>query len=306
MSRKPRNLLLALALIILIAFAALIGFMVGQPLVSAPMPNPNGYDDFVQAGGTVTGDVGKYSTLDENKLREVVLANTEPLHLLRRGLTRRCAVPTAVGMTNFGALTSDLAKFKALALLLATEGRLAELENHPGDAARSYFEVIRLGNETSRGGFMINRLVGVACEAIGARPLAKLLPGLSCEQARPIIAELENVDAGSVTWQEVMQTENTLKRHALQKSSNPVRLVITWWQLRPAKKQGEARHNIAIAHVRLLAIEAALRCFQIEQGHPPARLDELVPKYLDLVASDPFDGQPLVYQPHGTNWCSIV
>jgi len=57
-----------------------------------------------------------------------------------------------------------------------------------------------------------------------------------------------------------------------------------------------------VAHERLLAVELALRCYQVEQGHPPARLDELATKYLSHVPEDPFSGQPLVYRAQGTNW----
>ena len=57
-----------------------------------------------------------------------------------------------------------------------------------------------------------------------------------------------------------------------------------------------------VARERLLAAELALRCYQSEQGHPPARLDDLVPNYLSKVPQDPFSGQPLIYRAQGTNW----
>jgi hypothetical protein len=46
----------------------------------------------------------------------------------------------------------------------------------------------------------------------------------------------------------------------------------------------------------------ALRCYQSEQGHPPARLADLVTNYLSAVPQDPFSGKPMIYRPQGTNW----
>jgi hypothetical protein len=57
-----------------------------------------------------------------------------------------------------------------------------------------------------------------------------------------------------------------------------------------------------MAHERLLIAELALRGYQAEQGHPPARLDELAGKYFTLVPQDPFGIQPMVYRPQGTHW----
>jgi hypothetical protein len=69
-------------------------------------------------------------------------------------------------MTNFPNRINDMAQMKMLAQFLANNGRLAELEGRTDDALRNYVDGISFGNEISRGGFMIHRLVGVACEAI--------------------------------------------------------------------------------------------------------------------------------------------
>jgi hypothetical protein len=52
----------------------------------------------------------------------------------------------------------------------------------------------------------------------------------------------------------------------------------------------------------LLTAELALRCYQSDQGHPPSGLNELVPKYLERMPSDPFSGKPMVFRTTGTNW----
>jgi hypothetical protein len=302
MPRRIRKLPLALVVMFLLALLALIVLSAGRTPARPPLPNPNGYDDFLKAAALLSGDVANASTLDHDGLRALVSINAESLRLLRLGLTRGCSVPTDVAIMNLGAMVSDLGKLKALALLLRAEGRLAELEDRPADAAHNYVEALHFGNEISHGGLLINRLVGVACEAIGATPLAKLATGLSCEQARPLIAELEKIDTARVTWKEIRQNENRFARSQIYKIGNPIALLTGWWQGRQARQKAEARHTIAVAHVRLLVVELALRCYQSEQRRAPARLEELVPGYLQRVPLDPFSGQWLVYRPQGTNW----
>jgi hypothetical protein len=82
----------------------------------------------------------------------------------------------------------------------------------------------------------------------------------------------------------------------------PILWVGGWWQTRGSKAKAEVKHKTVIAHERLLATELALRCAQSEQGHPSARLDDLVTNYLSKVPQDPFNGQPLIYRPQSTNW----
>ncbi|MDB6124833.1 MAG: hypothetical protein JWQ71_3826 [Pedosphaera sp.] len=294
--------MLALVAVALVAMLALVIWSANRPTPHIPLPNPNGFYDFVIAGSAVTGDIANFEKLDQDGLHALILTNAEPLRQLRLGLTHSCSVPTESWATNSTAMMNELPNQKKLARLLLAEGRLAELENRPADAARSYLDAMRLGNEISRGGFIINRLVGLADGWIGITPLLTLAPKLKCDQATPLIAELEKLDADTVTWNEVLQNENFLVRHELRKTSNPIMWITAWWQSRPAKKKGEEKHKLLTARLRLLTTELALRCYQSQQGHGPERLDQLIPKHLKRVPLDPFSDKPLVYRSQGTNW----
>jgi hypothetical protein len=57
-----------------------------------------------------------------------------------------------------------------------------------------------------------------------------------------------------------------------------------------------------VARRRLLTTELAFRCYQTDQARAPERLDQLAPKYLQRVPTDPFSAQPLSYRAQGTNW----
>jgi hypothetical protein len=297
---NPRLLLLAFALAAVAVLAVLLAFTLGRSPTRPPLPNPNGYDDFVKAGGAVLGDISDWPILDHDSLRDLVSTNAEPLRLLRLGLTRQSVMPMDFSLTNN-------ARFLPrgpvnLALLLAAEGRLREMENRPADAALSYVEAIRFGNAMSRGGFLITRLVGIDCEGIGYAPLAKLAPKLNPDEARAVLTDLDKLDAGRVTWAEVQQSERRYMRYERGKQFNPIIWVMHWWRIRQAMQRAETKHKTVVARERLLAAELALRCYESEQGHPPARLDELTTNYLSHVPQDPFSGQPLIYRAQGTNW----
>jgi len=205
-------------------------------------------------------------------------------------------------MTNVPGLGTDLVRLKLLAHLLTDEGQLAEIENRYADAAQSYLDTIRLGNEMSRGGFIIVRLVGSGCEALGCSPLAKLVPKLRPDEASPVITALEKTDAARVTWDEVRRNENRFVYNQLRTGFNPITWVTTRWQHWQGIQRAAVRHKRIIAHERLLYAELAVRCYQTEQGRSPTGLEQLVPKYLQRVPLDPFSGRPMNYRSQGTNW----
>jgi hypothetical protein len=50
---------------------------------------------------------------------------------------------------------------------------------------------------------------------------------------------------------------------------------------------------------RAAAVDIALHRWRIAKGNLPARLEELVPEFLDAIPSDPYDGRPLRWIPAG-------
>ena len=300
MPRKSRTLAFALAAILVLGVLALT---LGRTPPRPPLPNPNGYDDFVKAGAAVPRSVFvDLQTLDRAGLRDLVSTNAESLRLLRLGLTRQCVMPMNPALTNFAGWMTQQSGLKRLFQLLAAEGRLRESDNRAVDAARSYTDAIRFGNEMSRGGLLTTRLVGITIEAMGCGHLVDVMPRLGREDARIVLAGLERLEAGRVTWAEVRQNERYFCSHGNGGHFNPLMGAIAWWQTRQTMEEVEAKHKAAIAHERLLAAELALRCYQSDKGHPPARLDDLVTNYLSRAPQDPFSGKQMSYRPQGTNW----
>jgi hypothetical protein len=110
-------------------------------------------------------------------------------------------------VVNFSNVSRELTGWKSLVKLLVAEGQLAELEDGPPDAAQSYVDAIQFGIEISRGGLIIHRMMGIGCEGFGGSALAKLVPKLTCDQARPLVSRLEKIDETSITWEETSRNE---------------------------------------------------------------------------------------------------
>ncbi len=302
MSSKLGKGLIACAVVVILGLLLVSLSLARRTPEFPPLPNPNGYDDLIKASKSITGPIGDYSTLSLAELRDLVLTNAEALRLGRVGLSRTCSVPTEAVITNFAMVLPDVGDLKRLAQLLAAEGRLAELEHRPGDAARSYAQAIELGNAVSRGGILIHRLVGIAIQAIGGTRLARLIPELDPKAARPIMQLLDQADTNAVHWTEIQRNERLFARHELKKLPSFVSTVVSWWTSRSVKEKTRERDSAVLAHIRLMALELALRCYAAENNGAPAKLEELVPKYLSHLPADPFSGLAFIYKPQQTNW----
>ena len=68
-------------------------FLGGKSQPPQPLPNPNGYDDFVRAGQMLTGRLSNYHTNSQEQLADFISKNKEPLQIVRLGLSRECRVP---------------------------------------------------------------------------------------------------------------------------------------------------------------------------------------------------------------------
>ena len=296
MPRRFRKLhLLWLVIGLLAGLVAWRWYFPAREVAPQTLPNPNGYDDFVKAGNQIIGQFDDVSKLEESELTALISTNAESLRLARVGLTRACEVPFDPTLPS-----QDLIDTRKVAFLLVAEGRLAELQGRPVDAAGCYIDVIQMGNTTSHGGLIIHRLVSIAMENIGYSKLVKVVPKLDGEQIKPLVQRLQAIDQQRVDWTQVIHSEKRYVRFQSRKVANPLHLVSTWWQSRAVNKKAREKHDTMVARLRLMMIQLALRCHQTESGQAPQRLEQL--SLLRTVPSDPFTGQPFRYAATGTNW----
>ena len=301
MTTKTRNWLIAI-FILALPFVLFLGFlfvMETEPLPPiASLPNPNGYDDLVKAGKMVTADVGDYDKIDEAQLRELVATNAEALQLLRTGLSNQCRVPAQqFSQTNMENHLNELAGFKKLAQVLAAEGRLAEMDGHPRVATKSYLDVFRFGTESARGGVIIDQMVGVAIEAIGVAHLQKLVDQLDAKSCHETAATLETLDSQGLTWQQVMQQERDWSRRAYPGVRYELVRLMSRNSLNKDFQKVEDKFNKQQMKARQLTVDLAARAYELDKGHRPVNIADLVPDYLKAVPQDPVTGTNMVYSP---------
>jgi hypothetical protein len=266
-----------------------------------PLPVPNGYDDYLAAGRSIVGDPSGTEGMDAAALRDLLVTNAEALRLMRVGLSRECRVPAATQMTNFTAHL-DLPVLKRAAFLLRAEALLTACAGRTNDAARIHLEGMRFGREVSRGGFILHRLVGVACETIALEPLIQLAPALDEAGRRQVMEGLMKLEEQPVQWSEIWRTERAFMRHQAGRNPNPLRGLLDYWSARDELRKAEYRHHLPAVLARLLWLELAVRSHVAEHGRPPETLAELVPQWLPSLPTDPFTGRPFEYRRQGRNW----
>lgn len=277
------------------------------------LPNPNGYDDFVRAANLVktTFSSGTGSVLDAPaqtvaELRGVLESNARALELVRLGLTHDYCVPLHYTSDDLDDSFGALSGFKALARLLKAEGRLAELDGRTNDAARSYLTCVQFGEASGHGGMVMHRMVAAACGALGVQELRRLLPALDGAGQKMLLDGLAKVQANQEPTQTVLDRDKAWARAVY----GPIRLFPLRLMEAFDRRRGQVsaiekamRHpRAAEANIRLLRVDLALRLYRAEHGSFPAQLSALVPRYLDALPLDPFNGQPLIYRLQGASY----
>jgi len=300
MTTKTRNWLIAI-FILALPFVLFLGFLFFMELEPFPpiasLPNPNGYDDLVKAGEMADDNTGNYYEMKLEELRRLVAKNSDALQAARTSLQEDCAVPIQFSESYMSRRIPELAGFKRLAQAFVAEGRLAEMENRPGDAAKSYLDTIRLGNKSDRGGILIDQLVSIAIEAMGVAHLQKLVDQLDAKSCREAAATLETLDAQGQSWQQAVQQERDWSRRAYPGVRYELVRLMSRNSFNKALQGGERKFNKQQMEMRQLTVALAARAYELDKGHRPVNIADLVPDYLKAIPQDPVTGSNLVYSP---------
>ena len=227
--RKRTWLLLTLGAVILIAtvWSALGGPGLDRsPALEPPsIPNPNGYDDVLEAGREIeksglTGAKLDVEKADQAALEPVVQGTREAVARGRKGIDKPFQVPVVYDLKQMmNVLMPDLGSIRGgLVRALLAQGRLAEdCKGRVDEAASCYADVIRLGHAMSQRVPMIAYMVAAAIQSGGLHHLRDLRTKLSAEQCREMIALLEETDrnrelSADVTLRESQFMDANLKK----------------------------------------------------------------------------------------------
>ena len=295
---KPGKILSYVILAVIAANLAIVAvaFLPGLSSKPAPLPNPNGYDDFVKAGQLLDYKVQDYTTLDRQGLMDLLSKNEATLKLLHSGLSHESRVPDNYSKEYFAGMTTILASFKQCVFVLCAEGKLAQLDGRTNDAAKIYLDVVRFGQEGSRGGALINRLVGVACESIGLRALQPLSQSLDARECADVASALEEVDTKEEPIAEMMAQEKVFYAKVSDLRERFLHLV-NYRGFQATMKRVTDKVNANTKNRRQVMVDFASRAYELGKGRRPASLAELVPGYLKAVPVDPVTGKSLGWEP---------
>jgi hypothetical protein len=261
-----------------------------------PMPNPNGYDDFVKAGQMLNGDPHKFSEMNEVELRSFVSTNEAAFSLAKTGLSRECRMPQDFSPTYMQQYYRQPMAIKALALTFCAQGKLAKLEGRTNDSVESYLQTISLGEKSSRGGFMIAKLVGIACEYLGREGLQSWAGSLDAQNCRKICQALEAIGKQEESADRVLAEE---KKYISQGSTLGQKLagLKEIFSIRDDMKDFTEKFQQNQLQRRQMMLAFAARAYELENGSHPASVADLVPAYLKSIPQDPVTGTNLVLKP---------
>ena len=236
----------------------------------------------------VADNVRDYEEMNKQELRVLVTTNSMALQLARTGLQRDCRVTL-----DYPAMGS----LKQLAQAFAAEGRLAEMENRTNDAIKSYLDLVRLSVESARGGVVINALVELAIEKMGTSYLQKLHNNLDAKSCRDIAASLEMLDSQRESWGTISQQEHNWTRRAYTGFRDRLDELIMFNSIRKTNRMAEQVFKKQEIKTQQLIIDFAARAYELDKGHSPASIADLMPDYLEAIPQDPVTGTNLVYSP---------
>ena len=342
--RRRRWLVAVVGLLVLGGVLLLWSVLAGQRVkIEAPhyaVPKDNAYDDYVAAAKSLVREqeIGAWWQTDARPMTgfgALLEANAAALSQWRAGLGKQCLLPEAPPLPR---TRRDLAQFSAsgeiraglrnLARLAILSGRAREARGEYGPALQTYCDVIKFGQDLSRGGLLIDRLVGIAIQAMAHREVRECLAARQA-QARDIeelIGRLGALRADRVPLADTIAEEYVYSRQTplpMRMEESVAGAKRSWAELiqraklpyyeaaklQPVTGRGvmgktmvpvldKARAKEAQIQATDLATEllAALELYRLRQGAYPESLDALVPDYLPEMPLDPFAGKAFRYR----------
>ena len=188
------------------------------PVVVIPnpvMPKINAFDFYVRAGNAVINDkqvgdavttkpTAAYSLAQKEALVE---QNVGVINTLHQGFAYPYLNPPG---RSYDVLFPYYTKFRSAARLLSLQGQVRAARGDWSGAVESHLDAMRLGEDIPHGSVLIGSLVGIACEAIGRRPLWSLVDHLNAAQSRAALTRLGGIMERHFPYADTIQEEKWL------------------------------------------------------------------------------------------------
>ena len=193
------------------------------PAVAIPnpvMPHPNAFDFYVAAGNAVVGEtqigdaVGIKQTVVYSMAQKEALVqqNVGAIATLHQGFAYPYVNPSARSVSF---LFPYYAKFRGMARLLSLQGQTRAGRGDWSGATQSYLDAIRIGEDIPHRSVLIGEMVGIACQAIGRRPLWSAVDHLTAAQSGAAVTRLASIMDRHFSYADTLQEEKWFGQSAL-------------------------------------------------------------------------------------------
>jgi hypothetical protein len=296
-NKRETILLVFISLLAILTIGVFFALWNPTPPPVVTMPVPNGYTLLAQAGTIVDNQSGAFEQMDVTELRSLVDANTNALQTARSGLAEKSRVPLEFSRRYASQHMHELQQMRMLAYAFFAEGRLAELEKRTNDAAVAYLDAGRLGIDSRRGGPLIDNLVGINNEWMGTSRLQKLVPDLDAKTSAALARQLEAVDEERESWEQILQNEKYWVRNMYPGLQYRVAALFRWKATKAENAKMQQKFKAQQNRMCRLMLDLAAHAYQLDKGHRPTNVTELVPAYLKAAPVDPLTGKQMTLSP---------
>ena len=174
-----------------------------QPPV-VEMPEPNAYDQYQIAFDMLEGFEAPEQDATDEELRASIQGFEPAYQALQQAQEGECRFPPLMAP---GQLFPELSGARNAARFMATLAQVNAVGGRTAQAALDCVACVRIGSAAASNGTLIGGLVAVACEGLGLRELAEIIPALQPAECQAVIEALQAAEAQRVALPVVLQGE---------------------------------------------------------------------------------------------------
>src|SRR6185437_10744518 len=165
------------------------------------------------------------------------------------------------------------------------------------DAAQAYVDAARLGINCRQGGNEIDGLMGMTIEAMGTYELQKVMPNLDTKTSAALAKQLEAAQLNQESWEQILQNEKYWMHRAYPDLRYRIAALFRWKATKTEDAKMEKKFNAQQNKTRRLMLDLAAHAYQLDKGHRPTNVTDLVPGYLKASPIDPLTGKEMTLTP---------
>ena len=284
------------ALIAAPAIAVLCRLLTPEPAPIVTIPEPNAFDVFVEAGGSISNATINSANFDQStatrgQLQKAVDEVVGALQQARAGFSMEFVSPVDY---SFGAellALDQIQNLRTLARAFSAESRLGNLDGDYERALNSGLDAIQLGYQSRNGGLLVEALVGMAVTSVGSSSVYDIHDKLSAAQGLNAIRRIESAESTREPLEAVRHRDYLWELYA---GGWHGRLYAILSRLCDERITGEDAFAREEASTALLKAHLQLRAHRLEHGSLPTTWEG---SGLPPLPTDPWDpeSKPLRY-----------